>query len=142
MKTFDAAIRVQRRETDSLSVSIRVEIERMESIASQRDQHAAAEIRERAAASEIWIPTDAWAARMRAERAQLARSAAESDQRLTVLRSQAAESYGRLRAIEQAAENRREELERIQATVEQAAADDFGTARFLAARNQARRRLQ
>ncbi|WP_109806370.1 hypothetical protein [Sphingosinithalassobacter portus] len=142
MKSFDTALRVQRRELDALRVSISVQIEQVDMLTDEQRAHLEAERRERAAASEIWIPTDAWAARMRSERDRLARSARDASERLTLLRSRAAESYGTMRAIEEAAARRQEEIDREQSAVEQAQADDFGTARFLAARGIERRRMQ
>ncbi|QIG79664.1 hypothetical protein [Stakelama tenebrarum] len=145
MKALNTALRIQQRELDALRVSITVEIERVDGLSDAQRAHLESERRERAAAAaatEIWMPTDAWAARARAERARLARNAQEAGDRLTALRVRAAESYGTMRAIEEAVNRRREEIDREHAAVEQAQADDFGTARFLAARGRERRGMQ
>ena len=50
MKSFDTALRVQRRELDALRISISVQIEQVDMLTDERRAHLEAERRERAAA--------------------------------------------------------------------------------------------
>jgi hypothetical protein len=84
--------------------------------------------------------SDAWTARMKAERARLDEAAFLAQARLGRLRAQAVEAYGTMRAIEGAAERYENEAERVLAVAEQSAIDDIAAARFLRTRAATRKR--
>lgn len=139
MKTpFDSALRVQQRSMEairiaiSLEISQQTELERAEAalIDSMRRESAIAAQQTLAASSE-------WLVRMRAHRQQLRLDAEGSRMRLALLRAQAAEAYGTMHAIENAAERHRENATREEAGAEQARLDDFSAARLVRARAKA-----
>jgi len=140
MTPFDTALRVQRREVDVVKVSISVEVERITTLETQTRTHDARMLQERALANSLPIASDAWTARMKAERALLDEAAYLAQARLERLRAQAVEAYGTMRAIEGAAERYEDDAERTVALAEQAASDDISAARFLRARAITRRR--
>ncbi|WP_029935700.1 hypothetical protein [Sphingomonas sp. UNC305MFCol5.2] len=140
MTPFDTALRVQRREVDAVKVSISVEVERITTLETQTRTHDARMLQERALANSLPIASDAWTARMKAERALLDEAAYLAQARLERLRAQAVEAYGTMRAIEGAAERYEDDAERTVALAEQAASDDISAARFLRARAITRRR--
>ncbi|WP_448661403.1 hypothetical protein ACG3SL_12170 [Sphingomonas sp. CJ20] len=141
MTPFDTALRVQRREVDAVRVSISVEIDHITALETRTRAHEITVREERALAHALPIASDAWTARMRAERARMQDAALLAEARLRRLRDQAVEAYGTMRAIETAADRHRAEEERIAAGAEQAAADDLAASRFLRARA-ARGKLQ
>jgi hypothetical protein len=134
MTPFDAALRVQRREVDAVKVSISIEVERITTIEGRTEAHDSRMRDERALAHSIPFATDAWAARMKAERNRLNEAAHLARARLGHLRAQAVEAYGTMRVIEGAAERYTDESERAAGTAEQGASDDLAAARFLRAR--------
>lgn len=140
MTPFDTALRVQRREVDAVKVSISVEVERINTLETQTRSHDARVLQERALAYSMPFATDAWTARMKAERARLDEAAYLAQARLGRLRAQAVEAYGTMRAIEGAAERYEDEAERTLALAEQNAIDDIAAARFLRARAIAKKR--
>ena len=140
MTPFDTALRVQRREVDAVKVSISVEVERITTLETQTRVHDARMREERALAYAMPFATDAWTARMKAERARLDEAAYLAQARLGRLRAQAVEAYGTMRAIEGAAERYEDEAEREIAVAEQSAIDDIAAARFLRARAVIRKR--
>ena len=140
MTPFDTALRVQRREVDAVKVSISVEVERITTLETQTRTHDARMLQERALANSLPIASDAWTARMKAERARLDEAAYHAQAQLERLRAQAVEAYGTMRAIEGAAERYEDDAERTVALAEQAASDDISAARFLRARAITRRR--
>jgi len=131
---YDTALRVQRREVDALRLSISVEVARLTTIETQQIAFEQSVQRERAAAVALPVPSDAWARRMRAERARMKESASLAAARLATLRRQAGEAYGTARAIEIAAGDYHDQQQRDLALSEQAAADDLAAAAFLRAR--------
>ncbi len=135
MTPFDTALRIHRREVDAVKVSIGVEIERITTIEAHTSAHDTRMRDERALAHAMPFSSDAWTARMKAERARLQEAANLAEARLGRLRSKAVEAYGTMRAIEGAAERYRDEAERTAALAEQGAIDDMAAARFLKARN-------
>jgi len=140
MTPFDTALRVQRREVDAVKVSISVEVERITTLETQTRTHDARMLQERALATSMPFATDAWTAKMKAERARLDEAAYLAQARLGRLRAQAVEAYGTMRAIEGAAERYEDEAERTLALAEQGAIDDIAAARFLRARAVVRKR--
>ena len=140
MTPFDTALRVQRREVDAVKVSISVEVERITTLETQTRTHDARMLQERALATSMPFATDAWTAKMKAERARLDEAAYLAQARLGRLRAQAVEAYGTMRAIEGAAERYEDEAERVEALAEQNAIDDIAAARFLRARAIVRKR--
>ncbi|MDP5280337.1 hypothetical protein Q9Q95_15515 [Sphingomonas sp. DG1-23] len=140
MTPFDTALRVQRREVDAVKVSISVEVERINTLETQTRSHDARMLQERALAYSLPFASDAWTARMKAERARLDEAAYLAQARLGRLRAQAVEAYGTMRAIEGAAERYEDEAERTIALAEQNAIDDIAAARFLRARAVVRKR--
>jgi hypothetical protein len=140
MTPFDTALRVQRREVDSVKVSISVEVERITTLEAHTRAHEVTVQQERALAYALPFASDAWTARMKAERARLDEAAFLAQARLGRLRAQAVEAYGTMRAIEGAAERYENEAERVLAVAEQSAIDDIAAARFLRTRAAARKR--
>ena len=134
MTPFDTALRIHRREVDAVKVSIGVEVERIATIDAVSRAHDARMHEERALAYALPFSSDAWTARMKADRARLREAASAAEARLGQLRAQAVEAYGTMRAIEGAAERYEAEAERTAALAEQGAIDDLAAARFLQAR--------
>lgn len=137
MTPFDTALRIQRREVDTVKVAIGAEVERIATIESHTVAHDARMSEERALAYDLPFASDAWVAKMKAQRNQLREAATHAEARLGQLRDQAIEAYGTMRAIEGAAERYRDEAERTAALAEQGAIDDLAAARFLQARRKA-----
>lgn len=141
MTPYDTALRIQRREVDTVKVSISVEVERIATLSTEIEAHALRLREERALARAMPFASDAWTARMRAERTRLDEATRQAQVRLGRLRAQAVEAYGTMRAIEGAAERYRDEEEHGAAIAEQARSDDVAAARFLAARRAHGRRI-
>ncbi|MDG2534050.1 hypothetical protein P6144_10360 [Sphingomonas sp. HITSZ_GF] len=139
MTPFDTALRVQRREVDSVKVSISETITTITTITHQTEAHEIRMREERALAATVPIASDAWTQRMKAERARLDHQAQLAQIRLTHLRGKAVEAYGTMRAIEGAADRFKDEAERIAATAEQAQIDDIAAAKLIRARKAAER---
>jgi hypothetical protein len=131
MNPYATALRLQNRRVDEVRLAIRVE---SETLAAATDSQRALEhsiARERAV-EPVWAcPTDAWEARMRYERARLAAEQRASDARLAVLRGQAAEAFGALRAIESAETRWRDAEAAAEEAAEQAESDDLSAVRFI-----------
>jgi hypothetical protein len=140
MTPFDTALRVHRREVDAVKVSISVEVERITTLEAQTRAHDATLREERALACALPFASDAWTARMKAQRARLDEAAYLAQARLVRLRDKAIEAYGTMRAIEGAAERYENEAERTIELAEQSAIDDIAAARFLRARAISKRR--
>jgi hypothetical protein len=139
MTPFDTALRVQRREVDTVKVSISETITTITTITHQTNAHDIRMREERALAATVPIASDAWTLRMKAERARLDHQAQLAQVRLTHLRGKAVEAYGTMRAIEGAADRFKDEAERVAATVEQAQIDDITAAKLIRARRAAER---
>lgn len=139
MTPFDTALRVQRREVDTVKVSISVEIETISTLNHQTRAHEIRMREERALAATVPVASDAWTLRMKAERARLDRQSQLAHGRLTHLRAQAVEAYGTMRAIEGAADRFKDEAERAAAGAEQAMIDDIAAAKLVVARRNAER---
>lgn len=135
MTPFDTALRIQRREVDTVKVSISVEVERITSLEAQGRAHMERARAERALAASLPFASDAWAARMKSEQIRIAEATYLAQARLGQLRAQAVEAYGTMRAIEGAAGRYQDEVDRTAAAAEQAGIDDIAAARFLRARN-------
>jgi hypothetical protein len=138
MNPFDTALRVQRREVDAVKVSISVEVERIATIDHATQQHDIRLREERALAFTLPFASDAWTARMKAERLRLAEASHLAQARLGQLREQAVEAYGTMRAIEGASERFETEAERVAALAEQGQIDDLAAARFIKAQRNKR----
>jgi hypothetical protein len=134
MTPFDTALRIHRREVDTVKVAIGAEVERIVTIETRTRAHDARMHEERALAHALPFSSDAWSARMKADRTRLKEAATQAEARLGQLRAQALEVFGTMRAIEGAAERYRNEAERTAALAEQGAIDDLAAARFLKAR--------
>ncbi|MFA6123711.1 MAG: hypothetical protein WCS75_05925 [Sphingomonas sp.] len=129
---FDTAQRVQHRAVETVRVAISVEVERHSRIESESDALVESIARERAMGHAAgWISTDAWLARMRAERARLQNEARSAEARLAALRAQAAEAYGAMRVIDGAVDRHQEEALRIEEVSEQGRLDDMAAARLM-----------
>lgn len=143
MTPFDTALRVQRREVDAVRVAITAAVELSDTASAATTHHDVQLQQERAtlAAAAAWLPsTDAWTARMKIERLRLVEQQKIAEARLSGLRAQAAEVYGKMRAIEGAADRFRTEAERAAEAAEQAGIDDIAAARFLKTLREQRRR--
>jgi hypothetical protein len=134
MTPFDTALRVQRREVDSVKVSISVEVERITTLEAMSRAHETRQREERALATTLPFASDAWAARMKHEQIRIDEAAYLAQARLGQLRARAVEAYGTMRAIEGAATRYQDEADRVAATAEQTGIDDIAAARFLRAR--------
>lgn len=134
MTPFDTALRIHRREVDTVKVAIGAEVERIATIDTRTRAHDAQMREERALAYGMPFSSDAWNARMKADRVRLQEAGRVAEIRLGQLRTQAIEAFGTMRAIEGAAERYRDEAERVAAVAEQGAIDDIAAARFLLAR--------
>ncbi|WP_033921450.1 hypothetical protein [Sphingomonas sp. 37zxx] len=141
MKTpYDAALQLRQREIDTIKVSISVEHTHMRELSMHRDAIDTTVRDETALASQHHqFPSDTFVARMRTKRAALSREYEARDQRLDLLRIQAAEAYGSLSAIGAAADRHRAEALRVIAIAEQDQIDDFSAARFTRTLSAARR---
>lgn len=145
MKTpYDAALRVQQREIDEMSVAISREAGVLAAVEQARVDADAAMRREANLAGAdmsagFTIPSHGYFARKRAEQRQLTGLQAELSARLEAMRSEAVEAFGTFRTIESAADAFRQEAERAQANAEQAGIDDLAASAFLKARKAMRR---
>ncbi|TCM17707.1 hypothetical protein EDF56_10549 [Novosphingobium sp. PhB165] len=139
MKTpYDAALRVQQREIDEMSVAISREAGVLAAVEQAQAEASAAVRREADLAGTdmsegLGIPSHGYFARKRDERRQLTSLQAELSTRLETLRSEAVEAFGTFRTIESAADAFRQEAERVQASAEQAGIDDLAAVAFLKA---------
>ncbi|MBB5710786.1 hypothetical protein [Sphingomonas xinjiangensis] len=140
MTPFDTALRVHRREVDALKASISTEVDRIATLDTQTRAHEATLREERALAYAMPFASDAYTARMKAERIRLNDAANHAQIRLGALRDQTVEVYGTMRAIEGAAERYQDDADRTAAVAEQGAIDDIAAAKFLAARRKVRGR--
>ena len=140
MKTpYDAAIRVQRREIDAMSVAINVQVNLLNQIDQAREEVRTSIIRESdVAAADLSMSSHAYMERIRAEQSRLIRDGAAQGARLDQLRSKAASAYGAYRAIEVAAEGFVADANRQSANAEQAGIDDSSAVAFLKARRTSR----
>lgn len=138
MTPFDTALRVHRREVDALKASIGTEIDRIATLDTQTRSHDETLRQERALAYSLPFASDAYAARMKAERIRLNEAASHAQDRLGKLRAQTVEVYGTMRAIEGAAERFQDDADRTAAVAEQGAIDDIAAAKFIAARRKSR----
>ncbi len=139
MTPFDTALRVQRREVDTVKVSISETITTITTISRQTEAHDLRMREERLLAASVPVASDAWTLRMKAERARLDHQAQLAQVRLTHLRGKAVEAYGTMRAIEGASDRHVAEAERTTAIAEQGGIDDLGAARFVKAMRLARK---
>ncbi|WP_395391337.1 hypothetical protein WBP07_12260 [Novosphingobium sp. BL-8A] len=141
MKTpYDAALRVQRREIDEMSVAISREQGVLAAVEqAQADAHAARSREKAVAGADLGFVSHGYFARLRAEQRQLTGLQAELAQRLEGLRAEAVEAFGTFRTIESAAEAFKQEAERAQANAEQAGIDDIAAMAFIKARRSIRR---
>lgn len=132
---FDTAQRVQQRAVETVRVAISVEVERHSVIERESESLAQSVARERAVGHAVgWLTTDAWLARMRAERERLQHEARSVETRLATLRAQAAEAYGSMRVIDGAVDRHRDEMARAQEASEQGRLDDIAAARLARSR--------
>lgn len=128
---YNKALTVGRREVDRLEASIGIEAEQLDRVERELRRIAEAMERERRlAAEDAALSSDAFFQRMRAEQARLAVDQKTIDARLDLLRGQAREAYGSVRAIEDAAERYRSEAERAIEAREQTQVDDRFALRF------------
>jgi hypothetical protein len=141
MKTpFDAALRLRQREIDEVRVAIGIEVGRMLALEQRCDSIDASIRAERAiAGANSGFSSDAFTARMRAERAAVCRDHAACSDHLAKLRMHAIEAYGSFGAISAAVDRHREEALRVANIAEQNQIDDFSAARFTRATTAARR---
>lgn len=133
MNPFATALRVQQREVDAVRVSIRGELDLI--VQAETEGRALDEqlrVERAIAAAQYWAPApEAWNLRMEARRTRLETQRVEAEARLQVLREEAAEAFGKLRAIAVAAERHREEEDKAAAVAEQSSIDDVAAARFI-----------
>lgn len=132
MKTpYDTALRMQQRDVDAAKVAIAAAAERVAALEQEADALAERAREERVLAHALPFDSDLWLARAKHQQARVAAEAEAARGRLAQLREQAQEAFGRLRAIETAAQRYRDEQARALEAAEQAAIDDIAAARFL-----------
>lgn len=141
MKTpYDTAMRIQQSEVDDVRVAINIQVNQLVQVESARSAVDAALVRESAVAvDEALLPSFAYVARMRAERARLTQDQAVIDARLGQLRTRAVAAYSSLKAIESAADGFRAEAERQSSNAEQTGIDDLAASALVRNRAAARR---
>ena len=141
MKTpFDGAIRVGQREIDEMRVAISAHVEQLGRVEAARAENEQETRRQREiAGDDVLLASGAYMDRMRVERAQLTKTQAIVDMRLTQLRSDAVAAYGTFKAISAAADNWRHEAEQAIAQTEQGHLDDAANAKFVNDRQAARK---
>lgn len=129
---YDTALRARQREVDALRTAIGAAADRASQAQAKRREASDAIARETALAATLHLafPVHAYRARARAERDELVELCAAADAALDALRSQAGESYGALRVLEDAVDGFRQEADRTAASAEQAGIDDIAGARF------------
>lgn len=135
MTPYDSALRIRRREVEDVRVSISVEVRRLSEVESALEgvaRRTTAEIER--ASYDPTISSYAFLSRMRSERTRLDTDKRAIGQQLDRLRAHAAEAYGSLKAIENAADQYRDEVSRNAAAAEQGRSDDFAATAFLRAR--------
>lgn len=144
MKTpFDAILRVRQRELDQVRIAINAEATRLGELEDAGDTLREEMGRECRMASADWaMSSHAYLRRKLAERASLNAQKVASAEMVETLRGHAAETYGSMRAIENAADRFRFDVERSQKRIEQQAADEVGSTRFVREGYEERRRLQ
>ncbi|MES1973664.1 MAG: hypothetical protein V4472_14495 [Pseudomonadota bacterium] len=132
---FDTALRVQHRAVETIRVAISLEIAKQGDL-EQVEGRLVDQVRsETALAARFALPASSeWLARMRARRHQLRGEVEASGVRVAALRAKAAEAYGAMRAIEDAADRHRDAAEREAEATEQARLDDFSAGRLYVAR--------
>lgn len=141
MKTpYDGAVRIRQNEMDDVRVAIGTQLSALNHI---ENLQVAVETRikreSEVAAEQTLIPSDAYARRMRSERARLTRDKAVADEQLTVLRTQAVAAYGALHVLETAMGNFRAEAEAEIERAEQTRSDDFAATAFVRRQSKAPR---
>lgn len=140
---FDAVLRTRRRELDEVRIAINAETSRLADIDEATDLLHEEVARECRTASEDWsMSSHAYLQRKLAERKGLHTCRTETARSIETLRGRATETYGSMRAIENAAERFRSEAARERQRAEQQVADEAGSARFVREANAARRRKQ
>ena len=112
---FDTALRVQHRAVETIRVAISLEIAKQGDL-EQVEGRLVDQVRsETALAARFALPASSeWLARMRARRHQLRGEVEASGVRVAALRAKAAEAYGAMRAIEDAADRHRIQQHRAQ----------------------------
>ena len=129
---LDPAIRLQRRTVDDVRVAIRAELERLSDAETAHQALGQRMLRERAlAAQDMFLPGTAWQEKLHRDRAHIEAQRRESEAQLAALRERAAEAFGQMRAMENAADRFREEAEREIESAEQSQLDDISAARMM-----------
>ena len=133
MKTpADPAIRIGRRKVDAIRLRIKAEIEcvsHYESALSALEQERKEECTR--AGGDWTISTYEWLRARQAQAHILAEQRMEASERLERLREEATQTYGQCRALEKAADARREQERQSVMRKAQAEADDLSNARRL-----------
>jgi hypothetical protein len=118
------ALRIRRRQLDSLRLAISAEQARAASITMESADLGASRTAERLRAANSEVPSDAWFVASAKRLADLGRLQTESEQRLAALRQSAAEARARLSLLEQADEAALAAKRRARDKAAQAALDD------------------
>lgn len=127
---YDTLLRLRQREMDDMRVAINVQVNQLISIENRHTVVNAAFARaQQTAATDVLLNTQAYMARIRAEREALLKDKAMVGARLARLQANAVEAYGSLRATRSAAEDYRAEAERGLANADQTFIDDLTAAR-------------
>ncbi|GGO96912.1 hypothetical protein [Stakelama pacifica] len=142
MKTpYDAALRALDQEMDELKRVIRDAMERLTTIEAERKAIGKRIVEEQQLSTENHILfADAYLARARQQRASLDDAQRTAEQELSVLREKAAEQFASMRAIGNAADQYRQNVERERERAEQQLVDDVVAARFVRTMRHARDR--
>lgn len=133
MKTpYDPVMRIGKRETETLRIALRAEMDRIAELADAAGLLAERVRRECYAAATDWtISTHDWTRARHTQAKEIERRRADAEAELLRLRALAREAYGRLRAAERATATWIEKAQEEESQKEQAEADDLSSARRL-----------
>lgn len=125
MSRLAPAIRIRRRALDRLRFAIGAELQQAVALGDAASGLASRRHSERIAALSATVPSDPWFAAAARRMAMLEQARIASAARLSTLRHEVGEAQGRLRLLEQAAENAAATERRKREKAAQARLDDF-----------------
>jgi hypothetical protein len=127
---YDTLLRLRQREMDDMRVAITAQATHLDTIEHRHTEVRAAVARaQQTASTDLLLNTQAYMARMRAEREALLRDKAKVGANLARLRADAVEVYGALRVTRSAADDYRAQVERGIANADQSLVDDLTATR-------------
>lgn len=127
---YDTLLRLRQREVDDMRVAITVQVNQLISIEDRHAMVNAAMVQaQQTTANDVLLNTQAYMARIRAERDAVVKDKAMVGADLARLRASAVEAYGALRVTRSAADDYRVEMEKGIANADQIFVDDLTAAR-------------